>query len=153
MKKILLLVSLTFALILSSCSSDRDNAEIKEEYPVNKEIPAELKGTWKINHISEASDPSYDFGNFVGAFVNIKTDNTVEYYDGNNTIEKKFTMPVEEVSGSTIENGGTVTFSAYYGRQKIACKKSSKYSGQVEFTIIYASDSSYKNMILTGSKQ
>lgn len=152
MKNILLLISFTFALTLYSCSSDRDNIDVKEEWPVNKEVPAELIGTWKINHISEASDPSYDFGNFVGAFVNIKN-NTVEYYDGNNTIEKKFTMPVEEVSGSTIENGGTVTFSAYYGRQKIACKKSSKYSGQVEFTIIYASDSSYKNMILTGTKQ
>lgn len=146
-------MSLTFALVLCSCSSDRDNVDIKEEWPVNKEIPTELIGNWKINYIAMMDQPDMYYPNSFGAYINIKSDNTVEYYDLNKSLNKKFTMPVEKVNGNSIENGNTVTFLAYQDRQKIACKKSLKYPGQIEFTIIYASDSPHTNTTLIGTKQ
>lgn len=153
MKNILFLTSLAFALVLSSCSSDRDNVEIKEEWPVNKTIPSELMGNWKINYVVFQSDPEIYYDNSFGCFFTVKTDNKIEYYDANKKTDKKFTMTVEEVSGNTIENGKTTTLLSYLGTQKIVCNKSSKYPGQVEFKIIYPNGSPYMNTTLIGIRQ
>ncbi|TQM18284.1 hypothetical protein [Chryseobacterium aquifrigidense] len=152
MKKIFILWIALCLLTFNSCSSN-DNENTETPIVTNKNIPAELIGSWKINHIFEASDPNYDCGNFFGAYVKVKTDNTIEYYDGNKNYDKKHIMPVEQVSGTLLENGTQIIMSAYQGKQQIICKKSSKYTGEVEFKILYPSESPYTNMILSGIKQ
>ncbi|WP_288374004.1 hypothetical protein [uncultured Chryseobacterium sp.] len=152
MKKTFISAIIICLTAFNSCSSN-DNDNIETPVAINKTIPYELIGSWKINHVSEASDPNYDYGNFFGAFLKVKTDNTIEYYDGNKNYDKKHIMPVDQVSGTTLENGNQIIMSAYQGRQQIICKRSSKYSGEVEFKILYPSDSPYINMILSGIKQ
>lgn len=154
MKKILYFIALLLSFSITlNCSSDRDES-ITNQGPGNiVKIPDELIGSWKINHIALVDDPDFMGGNDLGAYIKIKTDNIVEYYDGNNKYDKLFIFPVEKVSGNTLANDNIVALYDYHSLQSIQCRKSNKYPGQIEFKILYASGSPYKSMILIGTKQ
>lgn len=145
-------MSLSFALVLCSCSSDRDNVDIKEEWPVNKEVPAELVGNWKINIATPAKDRNEYDGNSFGAYIKFNSDNSIEYKDGNkfggvNTINK---VNVKQVGSGSLSDMITIYIDNI--PQSIACEKSSLHPGQIEFRISYPSNSSKEDMILIGSK-
>ncbi|MHA7825101.1 hypothetical protein ACVVIH_20400 [Chryseobacterium arthrosphaerae] len=153
MKKLMLLMSLTTTIIFSSCSSDSNNIEVKEEFPINKDVPDELKGTWKIDIATPAKDPNVNDGNSFGAFIKFNSDNTIEYKDGNkfggvNSINKISVkqvnyQPSSNYIGLIIDNIPT----------SIDCRKTSTNQGRTEFKIIYPSNSGKEDMILIGIKQ
>lgn len=153
MKNILLILYITFGLLLTGCSSDPDNVDIKEEWPVNKTIPAELIGTWKINYAILASDPDFVGGNSQGYYIKFNSDNTIEYKDGNKfgggTQINKSTVK-EVITHLSSDNIGIIINNI---PKSISCKKSTKYAGQYEFSIAYPSDSPYYSMILIGTRQ
>ena len=140
-------------MTLYSCSSDRDNIDVKEEWPVNKEVPAELIGTWKINIATFANDRNEYDGNSFGAYIKFNSDNTIEYKDGNkfggvSTVNK---VSVKQVGSGNLSDMITIYINNI--PESIACQKSSLHPGQVEFRISYPSKGGFYDMILIGTKQ
>lgn len=151
MNKLLFLITASFLLTITACSSNDDIIEQKVE--TNNTIPLDLIGSWKINYAIWVTDPDFVGGNDIGYFIKFNPNNSVEYKDGNkfggvNVINKS---EVKQVSKGNMTDGLTIYINNI--PQYIECKKSNKYPGQTEFKIMYPSGSVYYNMILIGTKQ
>lgn len=155
MKKILLLINIVIVSFLSICcsNSNDDDSTPQTQPPVNKTIPSELLGSWKINYVALAKDPDFVTGNDIGYFIKFNTDNSIEYKDGNkfggvNSINK---VNVKQMLSGDLSSLLTVFIDNM--PTSIDCRNSYKYKGQVEFKILYPANSGMYDMILIGTKQ
>lgn len=152
MKKIFTLGIVFCLAVFNSCSSN-DNDNIETPVVINKTIPPELTGSWKINYATLANDADYNWGNSFGAYIKFNSDNSIEYKDGNkfagvNTVN--IVKDVKQISGN-LSNSLTIGINNI--PNSITCRYSGHHPGQVEFTISYNSKSGFYDMILTGTKQ
>lgn len=152
MKNKIIIISLFSLTIFNSCSSGDDVYTSNTETNVKNTFPAELIGDWKINYVTLAKDPDYNWGNSFGAYIKFNSDNTIEYKDGNtfggvNSVNKVKTKNVYgKISDLLSINIGGIPAS-------ISCYKSGAHPNQIEFKILYPSNSSFKDIILVGTKK
>lgn len=146
MKKIILLIPVFIIFITNSCSSG-DDSPTEQPTPINKTIPSELIGTWKITYVAEVSDPYNNLGNSFGAFIKFNTDNSVECKDGN---YGTFKLSPNQVNGS-LSNMLTLNFNNLPDNIQI---RKTTVNGEYEFTTRYSNKNpNYRDMILRGTKQ